>query len=130
MALPSITLPAGFPTWVAAGYTSEETPTHGHAAMSTGAPRSRKRYTQAERLEAVSVRLTQAQLAAWHTWHEDTLLAGRLPFSAQVYGYGGGLVWFDALLLSYTSTPQAGGMTLLQCQLVLRGDPSATGPGA
>ena len=128
MALPALTLPASLPMWLADGYSSQPEALYGHAEMSTGHARTRRRWTSADRREQVSMALTADQLAAWQAWHEDDLEAGLQPFSAQVGNYGPGLVWFEALVLDYTTTPQAGGYTTLTASLLLRGEPSIEGP--
>ena len=128
MALPSLLLPATLPHWLAAGYASEPESIYGRAQMSTGHTRIRRVFTVADRKEQVSMLLSDAQLAAFHAWHELDLQAGLLPFAAQVANLGPGLVWFDALMLDYTSTPQPGGISMLGATLLLRGSPSATGP--
>ncbi len=129
MPLPEILMPAALPPWLAAGHERQEAPLYAHAPMSTGHSRTRRVFTAAERFQAASMELTQAQLTAFHEWFENTLQAGLLRFAAQFQDLGPALVWFDAQLLGYVSRrlPQ-GGRSVLECQLVLRGAPSLTGP--
>jgi hypothetical protein len=130
MPLPTRTLPEGLPSWRVEGYEARPDALFGHAPMSTGHSRTRKRFTTPTRQERASLLLTDAQLVAFHEWHEGTLQAGLLSFAAQVCNLGEGMVWFDALLLDYSTESRPNGKTLLSCNLLLRGYPSATGPEA
>lgn len=128
MALPSRTMPSSLPPWQAQGYTAEPEPLFAHAAMTTGHARTRRLYTAANRRERAGLRLTPAQLPVWHAWVEDDLQAGSLPFAAQVANLGPGVRWYEALLLEWPSDPRAGGRTLVECTLLLRGPAYLTGP--
>jgi hypothetical protein len=128
MTLPAIVMPASLPQWLQPGYESEPEAVYAHAAMATGHARTRRRWTSADRFEKASMRLDSDQLADFHTWHESTLQAGLLPFSAPFANYGPGLRWFDTLILEYVTVPRAGGRTLVNASLLLRGDPQLTGP--
>ena len=128
MALPSLVMPASLPGWVFAGYAEEEAALYAHAPMSTGHSRCRRRWSVSDRLLSASLILTADQVKVFHDWHENDLMAGVVPFAAKVAQMGPGFVWFDALLLKYESTPEAGGITTIDCSLLLRGDPSPTPP--
>ena len=128
MTLPTIRLPATLPVWQLDGYASQESPMFAHVPMQTGHSRTRPIYTASERTETASLRLTAAQLAIWHAWHEDTLLAGVMPFACPVAAPGTGVQWYEALVLSYSYTPEPGDVHVIECRLLLRGQPSTVGP--
>lgn len=129
MSLPALTLPAGLPMWRASGYQAAPESLYAVVPMAVGAARRRRVYTVADRLETVTLRLTDAQLQAFHEWFEDDLQAGLQPFAAPVPALGGGVIeWYDALLLDYATTPGAAGRTVLQATLRLRGEAYGEGP--
>lgn len=128
MPLPEIVKPSSLPPWLARGHQHEEAPLYGHAEMSTGHSRTRRLWTAAERRVQLEVNLSAAQMADFHHWHEHALLAGLRPYAEQVPAFGPGLVWFEALLLSYRTTPTRGQRTRLSVELLLRGAPSVAGP--
>lgn len=127
MPLPTLSLPAGF-CWLVDGYSSAPDPLYGQAPMTTGHSRQRRRWTVADRREKASLLLTDEQMATWHEFHEETLQAGLLPFSARFANYGPGLRWFDCLVLEYATEPRPPLLTRLTATLLLRGEPQETGP--
>ena len=128
MALPSITMPASLPAWLAAGYSNTEESLYATAPMSTGSARVRRRWTVSSRRVTASLALKPEALVDFHQWHEGTLEAGRLAFSAQFAQLSPSRAWFETLLIGYESTPMPGGLTMVSCDLLLRGEPSMTGP--
>ena len=132
MSLPAITLPGGFPCWLAAGHQSARDPVYAHTPMRTGHTRQRRVYTTAPETRSVSLMLTESQAQRFHAWFESDLLAGELEFSARVHLFGPGMGWWPARFVEpYKAEPMAakGGMLWrITAQLSLRGEPSDVGP--
>lgn len=132
MALPAITLPGGFPCWLAAGHDSERDPVYAHTPMRTGHTRQRRVYTTAPETRSVSMILNESQALRFHEWFESDLLAGDLEFSARVHMFGPGMGWWPARFVEpYKAEPMAamhGILWRITAQLTLRGEPSDEGP--
>lgn len=130
MALPELTLPDGTPAWLADGHSIELVPLYADVTMRTGHSRRRRVYTTAPRLVAVGLQLTAAQMLAFHTWFEDVLQAGALPFSTQVANQGPGLLWWRAQFAEPYSADagEAAASFRVSARLLLTGTGSTTGP--
>lgn len=96
MSLPGITLPGGFPAWLADGHEGELEDVYTRTAMRTGHARLRRIYTTVPERRRVSLLLLEHQAPRFHDWFERDLLAGERPFSTQVALVDGGLAWYAA----------------------------------
>lgn len=132
MSLPAITLPGGFPCWLAAGHESARDPVYAHTPMRTGHTRQRRVYTTAPETRNVSLMLNESQVLRFHDWFESDLLAGELEFSARVHMFGPGMGWWPARFVEpYKAEPMAakdGMLWRVTAQLSLRGEPQDEGP--
>ena len=132
MNLPGITLPGGFPCWLAAGHESARDPVYAHTPMRTGHTRQRRVYTTAPETRNVSLILDGAQAARFHAWFENDLSAGEASFSARVHQFGPGMGWWPARFVEpYKAEPFAspkGVKWRITAQLTLYGEPQDEGP--
>ena len=127
IALPAITLPAGFPGW-AATPSARQIDAFAGVPMSTGHARRRRVYTVVPLDVQASARLNAAQAAEFDYWFETGLQAGRRPFAVLLPGLeffrpaGAAPAWWAARFTKpCPATAQAGGYWEVQTTLRLEG---------
>ncbi len=132
MSLPAITLPGGFPCWLAAGHSAEQDPVYASVPMQTGHTRLRRVYTTAPQVRQVALILNGAQAKRFDDWFDNDLLAGTREFSARVKAFGPGMEWWSARFVEpYKADPFAspdGPKWRVTASLLFSGEPQAEGP--
>lgn len=132
MALPGITLPAGFPVFQQSGHGVRQDSLFSTFKPKSGHARVRRIWTIAPRTVSVELFLTRNQTLLFHQWFEDVLIAGELPFSARVASQGGtGLLWWYAEWKSppsYDPRPSQDGLWRVSGELILTGSGSVSAP--
>lgn len=132
MALPSITMPSSLPNWLCMPHDVAYGTPYADVAMAVGAARRRRVATGAAHQVQAAMSLGAAQMAAFHTWFEDDLQAGALPFAARVLSPAGALQWWHARFTQpprHTPEPTGTGLQwLVTCVLRLQGQASSEAP--
>lgn len=130
MPLPSITMPATLPPWLAEGRTMVFNSPVATVPMTTGVPRRRRVLQQAEHAVRAVMHLQGPQAAVFSAWFEEDLLAGTERFAARLLGSGTTPMWWDA---RFAGPPEWAGVSTvrgadwrLSADLVLRGQPQAS----
>ena len=77
---------------------------------------------------STSFEVTQAQLETFFDWHENALIAGSLPFAANIAKIGPGTEWWTAYIVKYTVEHSEGSHKTVKVQLKLIDSPYAVGP--
>ena len=102
MALPAIEMPATVPDWVTSPHDHTLSGPFADVPFVMGSRKRRVATAGTMSIEAGMV-LNEAQASAVHTWFEDTLEAGWLPFAARTIGPDGTRQFFHA---RFASQPQ------------------------
>lgn len=132
MALPTELMPATLPAWRIAPHSLTLRAPYATVAVAVGQPRRRRTACTAPRAVQAELLLTEAQASTLHTWHEDDLQAGALPFSARVLADDGTLQWWHARFAQPLEWEAAASGTGPQWRVAallrLQGYPSSTQP--
>ena len=130
MALPEVLMPAGILPFAAADHVITPEPLYVQVDRQAGHTRSRRRFRSVPTMASTSFEVTQAQLEAFFDWHENALVAGSLPFAANIAKIGPGTEWWKAYIVKYTVDHEEGSHHTVRVQLKLVGEPSDTGPAS
>lgn len=128
MALPEVFVPAGLPPFKADPHIHQPLSLYAPVPRHTGADRRRRIFRSAPRTLQAALELTQAQLEAFFSWHEDVLKAGSLPFTAEVAKIGPGTEWWRARILSFTVEHRQGSHHDVSLEIFLEEGPFASAP--
>lgn len=126
MALPEIQMPAGILPFTAADHVITPDSLHVQVQRQAGHTRSRKVFRSVPTIVNTSFEVTQSQLEIFFAWHENSLIAGSLPFAANIAKIGPGTEWWKAFILEYTVEHSEGSHKTVKVKLRLVGEPSPT----
>lgn len=96
MALPSLEMPATVPDWRYAPHDVQAGEPYARVQFITGQPRVRRTSVGTVQQMQAEMLCTQAQAQALHTFYEEDLDAGSLPFAARVLAPDGSREWWHA----------------------------------
>lgn len=130
MPLPEIQMPSGILPFTAADHVITPDALYVQVDRQAGHTRSRRRFRSVPTIVNTSFEVTQAQLEVFFNWHESALIAGSLPFAANIAKIGPGTEWWKAFILNYTVEHTEGSHRTVKVQLKLVDTPYATGPVA
>lgn len=128
MTLPEVQMPSGILPFTAADHVITPEALYVQIDRQAGHTRSRRKFRSVPTIVNTSFEVTQAQLETFFDWHEGALIAGSLPFAANIAKIGPGTEWWRAFILSYTVEHSEGSHKTVKVQLKLTGLPFAGGP--
>lgn len=124
MALPEITLPRGFPYFLAANHGFGLVWAFVSIPRVTGLTRSRRVRRRNLRIQDVALVLNETEAAQFVSWFERDLRVGSLPFSAQIMTADGRPLWWGCEWVAPPShTAMHLGRWRIEGQVRISGDP-------
>lgn len=128
MALPEAQMPAGILPFAAADHVITPDALYVQVDRQAGHTRSRRRFRSVPTMVNTSVEMTQTQLEAFFDWHEQALVAGSLPFAANIAKIGPGTEWWKSYIVRYSVEHSEGSHHTVKVQLKLVDEPYPSGP--
>lgn len=130
MALPELFLPSTLPDFKAAGHQLTPDALYAPVERQAGSSRRRRLFTSVPYSLKAQLEVTQSQLEDFFAWHETSLQAGAVPFTAKVAKVGPGVEYWEAYCLGFSVAHEEGQMRTISLDLRLQGEPSASAPVA